>query len=103
MEDFDNQPNGICLECWDKTLVFDQFYKSVQAAHLLLLNSKYKNPEVEKVVIKCENIESDDVLSTDDLTPENSTCDYGISDQENDQNSVENGNTNGKHCFPINL
>lgn len=98
MEDFNDQPNGICLECWDKTLIFDQFYKSVQSAHLLLLNSKYKSHELENVEIKCENIGTEDILSTDDLIVEDTACDYG-SDHEYDQNAIEQKNTKGKQII----
>lgn len=59
MEDFHDQPNGICLECWQKTEEFDKFYKSVQEAHLILLNSKYTKNEIEnESTVKCEKISS---------------------------------------------
>ncbi|XP_031623272.1 transcription factor grauzone-like [Contarinia nasturtii] len=75
VEDFNDQPNGICLECWDKVLTFDQFYKSVQMAHLYLLNSKYKDDEIEKVSVKSEHDTSEDFLSMEDITACDSTSD----------------------------
>lgn len=98
MEDFNDQPNGICSECWDKTLIFDQFYKSVQAAHLLLLNSKYKSNELENVDIKCENIATEDILLTDDLIVEDTAYDYGT-DHEEDQNAIEQKYKKGKQII----
>lgn len=73
------------MECWDKTAIFDQFYKSVQAAHLLLLNSKYSRQEIEKVEIKSENVCSDDLLLVEELAAEVSRCDYDVSDQSPDE------------------
>lgn len=82
-------------------MVFDEFYKSVQAAHLLLLNSKYKSHEVETVEIKTEMIVGTDadILSTDDVTVDNTTCDYGAFDHEDDQNAIEKRNSNGTNLF----
>lgn len=37
------------MECWTKTEEFDKFYKTVQAAHLTLLSTKYKNTDVEAI------------------------------------------------------
>lgn len=97
VEDFSDRANGICLECWDKTAIFDQFYKSVQAAHLLLLNSKYKPRETE-IEIKSENTCSDDLLSVADQTADVPFCDYDVSDQSlhEDQNINEPNEDKGK-------
>lgn len=95
-EEFNDQPNGICLDCWEKTITFDQFYKSVQETHLILLNSKYKPLEIEKVEIKTER--EDDLLSVEDSTVDASACDYTASDldRDEDQNVNEQYDDNGK-------
>lgn len=53
------------MECWEKTEKFDKFYKSVQAAHLILLSTKYKHPDAR---ITDENIEVKDEGSEDNQT-----------------------------------
>lgn len=92
VEDFNDQPNGICLECWDKTLKFDQFYKSVQESHLILLTSKYKNDDIEKVSIKIEHENSDDFLSMEDTAACDSISDR---DEDNDDDYIEFKNVKG--------
>lgn len=90
VEEFNDQSNGICSECWEKTLTFDKFYKSVQTTHLLLLNSKYKINNDEKIDIKSE-VATDDTLSMDDL------ANYvGILDNGNEQNANEQTKVEGK-------
>lgn len=76
VEDFNDQPNGICLECWEKTEIFDRFYKSVQAAHLILLNSKYtKNGCFDDVEVKSENMCHTYVSPMENLTVESIALD----------------------------
>lgn len=65
MEEFHDQPNGICLECWEKTEEFDKFYKSVQEAHLILLNSKYSENQIKDVVKYEDEIDISDLNGTE--------------------------------------
>lgn len=62
VEDFNEQPNAICPDCWKKTEEFDKFYKSVQAAHLNLLSTKYKNTDVQETIdidlVKGESVDA---------------------------------------------
>lgn len=72
------------MECWEKTEEFDRFYKTVQAAHLILLNSKYAEPtnQLDTVEVKNEPITMDDSFSEANLTATISNCDYDFSEQE---------------------
>lgn len=94
MEDFNDQPNGICLECWAKTEEFDKFYKSVQAAHLILLNSKYPEANDESFEVKNELLSNDDILTCADSTAGNPTYDYGHLDQDDDDQQDTDGSSN---------
>lgn len=89
MEDFNDQPNGICLECWEKTEEFDKFYKTVQAAHLILLNSKYSEANDESFEVKNELPSNEDILTGADSTADNSNCEYDTLDQDDDQQGID--------------
>lgn len=88
MEEFHDQPNGICLECWEKTEEFDKFYKSVQEAHLILLNSKYTKTEIEDdTTTKFEDVYS---TNSDDVADETDTLiqNYDLNIRENNGKQV---------------
>lgn len=89
MEEFNDQPNGICLECWEKTEIFDKFYKSVQAAHLILLNTKYKKDDIEDVEVKCENACTENPILEKDLSAEISNDGNIISEHNEDHKIAE--------------
>lgn len=100
MEEFNDQPNGICLECWKKTNEFDKFYKSVQAAHLTLLSTKYKvydqSISDQNVVVKNECADTIiNSLSVYDHTEENLASKHEADD--------DFGQDNGKYINSLNV
>lgn len=106
VEEFNDQPNGICLECWKKTEEFDKFYKSVQAAHLILLSTKYKHTSVgvsgENVEVKDEKAEAGiDSSAVFDHTVERLASKPEEEEEDDSNQDTDVDHDNGKYICKV--
>lgn len=53
VEEFSDYSKSICLDCWQRTKTFDEFYKLVQEAHLNIFTAQLQ--QTQSVEIKIEN------------------------------------------------
>lgn len=86
------------MECWKKTEEFDKFYKSVQAAHLTLLSTKYKididtERSDQNVTVKDE--------SADAIIDSSSEYDHAEENSASKHEEDDFGQDNGKYICKV--